>query len=345
MKWYNDNEKRNDVVISSRIRLARNLNDFPFSQKLSDEQATMLIDKINESIPVLEKKLSKKLYGCGFNNITDTDKTAMVERHVISPQLVLKKQSTGLLLSQDEKISIMINEEDHLRIQSITNGMNIEEAYITANKVDDILSENLDFAFHEKYGYLTSCPTNLGTGLRASYMMFLPALSVTKRTVKLGEELSQYGIAFRGTYGEATKSIGHLYQISNQNTLGRTEEEIIDSLNQIVEQVVKQERRQREYLIQNNQDEIEDKVYRSYGILKYARQISSSDALTLLAQLKLGADFKLIQFDADCNIYELMVKTQPGNLQHYLNKNLGSTQRDRYRAEFIREHLPELAKQ
>lgn len=342
MNGYNLNGEYNDVVISSRIRLARNLTNYPFSQKLSNNQAIELVEELNRLIPVLESKLLVKINGYTLSSIDDTNKTAMIERHVVSPQLVTKKQSTGLIVSADEKISVMVNEEDHLRIQSITSGMNLKEAYTIANQVDDILEENLDYAFHDKYGYLTSCPTNLGTGLRASYMLFLPALSFSKRVVPLVEELSQYGIALRGTYGEATKSIGHLYQISNQKTLGRREEEIIDSLNKIVEQVVKQERDQREYIITNNYKEIEDKIFRSYGILKYARQISSKDALTLLAQVKLGLDTNIIKLSDNCNIYDLMVKTQPGNLQYYYDEDLRDDQRNHYRAELIRKNLSEL---
>jgi len=274
--------------------------------------------------------------------LTDIDKIAMVERHVISPLLVEKEQSTGLILSEDEKVSIMINEEDHLRIQSVTGGMNIFEAFKTANLIDDITSELFDFAFSEKYGYLTSCPTNLGTGLRASYMMFLPALTVAGRITQLAEELGKYGIALRGTYGEASKSYGNIYQISNQKTLGSTEKEIIERLNRIVEQVMRQERRQREYLLTNSYDEIEDKVYRSYGILKYAKQISSADAMALLAQLKFGADMELIHIGQNYNIHELMMNIQPGNLQYQLDKAISSTQRDKFRADYIRKALPNI---
>ncbi len=344
MNWFYENTKNKDVVISSRVRLARNLTNYPFSQKLTQAEADKLINEVIKTIPLLEKRLSKNISGYTLSSIKENEKNAMVERHVVSPQLIQKKQSAGLLLSEDEKISIMINEEDHLRIQSITNGMNINEAFVAANKVDDILSESLDYAFHDKYGYLTSCPTNLGTGIRASYMLFLPALTLTNSITKMAEELSKYGITLRGTYGEGTKTIGYLYQISNQKTLGRTEEEIIAGLNEIVEQVVSQERSQRESYIKKNFHDVEDRIYRSYGVLKYARVLTSSDALTLLAQIKLGIDTNLIKLEKDCNIYELMVRTQPGNLQHYANEVFSSSQRDRYRAEYIRNNLPDLIK-
>lgn len=342
MKWYDDDGNNNDVVISSRIRLARNLENYPFSSKLSNDQASSVLEEVNKGIPNLESKLSKRINGYSLDKINDIDKQAMVERHIISPEFVNKKQKSGLLLSEDEKISVMVNEEDHLRIQSITNGMNIDDAYITANATDDIMSEYLNYAFHEKYGYLTCCPTNLGTGLRASYMLFLPALSLSKKINKLAEELSKFGIILRGTHGEGTKTIGYLYQISNQKTLGRNEEEIIAGLNKIVEQVVEQERNQREYIIKNNYHEIQDQIYRSYGVLKYARQLSTNDSLTLLSQLKLGADTNLIKFERACNVYGLMVESQPGNLQNNAKEEFDSSQRDRYRATYIRDNLPEL---
>lgn len=343
LKWYKEPSRNNDVVISSRIRLARNLSKYPFSPKLVDVQAADMVKEVKEASMVLEEQMKTPLFCCNVDVLADTDKAAMVERHIISPLLVEKKQSTGLILSEDEKISIMINEEDHLRIQSITGGMNIVEAFNTANQIDDIANEALGFAYHEQFGYLTACPTNVGTGLRASYMVFLPALTTAGKIIKLAEELGQYGIALRGTYGEASKSMGSIFQISNQKTLGSTEREIIDNLNRIVEQVIKQERRQRDHMLTSNYNEIEDKVHRSYGILKHAKIISSNDAMTLLAQLKLGMDMKMIQLGEGYNVHELMMEIQPGNLQSNLDKNVGSVQRDRYRADYIRKKLPEIS--
>lgn len=339
-KWYKEAGSNSDVVISSRVRLARNLEKYPFSIKLTEKQAGELIKEVTDAADTLAQNSHLRFYNCNINALSDTDKAAMVERHIISPLLVSKAQQTGLILSEDEKISIMINEEDHIRIQAITGGMNMEEAFHTANSIDEVLDEMVKIAYHEKYGYLTSCPTNVGTGLRASYMVFLPALTVSGKIARLAEELAQYGIAFRGTYGEASKSLGSLYQISNQKTLGSTERDIIEGLNGIVEQVMRQERRQREYMLINSFDEIQDKVYRSYGVLRYATQLTSTDAMTLLSQLKLGVDLELIKLEQPCNIHELMMEIQPGNLTYKLEKNIGSIQRDKYRADYIRRKLP-----
>jgi protein arginine kinase len=234
----------------------------------------------------------------------------------------------------------MINEEDHVRLQAIIGGLNLEKAYEVASRIDDIAYEKLKFAYDEKYGYMTSCPTNTGTGMRASCMVFLPALSSARMIQRLIEEVGRYGVTIRGIYGEGTKSLGNIYQISNQKTLGNSEREIIENLRRIVEQVMKQERRRREYMLSLNSEEIEDQVYRAYGILKYARQITSDDAMNFLSQLKFGADCGLIKFDREFNVHRMMMGVQPGSLQWTLGKNVGSNSRDQSRAEYIRKELP-----
>lgn len=340
LKWYEQIVPDSDVVISSRIRLARNLENYSFSSKLDDVNANLLVEEVKKITADLSEKENRRFYSCNISTLSDIDKTAMVERHIVSPLLAEKKQATGLILSEDETVSIMINEEDHVRIQAIVGGMNLEQAYEEADKTDDIAYEKLHFAYDEKYGYLTACPTNAGTGMRASFMVFLPALSSARMIQKLIEEVGKYGVTIRGIYGEGTKSLGNIYQISNQKTLGNSEREIIDNLNRIVMQVVKQERKRREYMLSVNSDDIEDQVYRSYGILRYARQISSNDAMTLLSQLKFGLDSGLIKFDREFNIHKLMMGVQPGSLQWSLGKNVGSITRDQARAEYIRKELP-----
>jgi protein arginine kinase len=342
LKWYEQTVTDSDVVISSRIRLARNLESYPFSVKLQEDQATALVNEVKGITDVLNREDNRKYYSCNISTLNEIDKSAMVERHIVSPLLAAKKQTTGLILSEDETNSVMVNEEDHVRIQSIIGGMNLEKAYEEANRIDDIAYEKLHFAFDEKYGYLTACPTNAGTGMRASAMVFLPALTSARMLQKLIEQVGRYGVTIRGIYGEGTKSLGNIYQISNQKTLGNSETEIIDNLKRIVVQVVKQERKRREYMISVNAEEIEDQVFRSYGVLKYARQISSSDAMALLSQLKFGSDCGLIKFDCEFNIHKMMMCVQPGSLQWIIGKNVGSTTRDQARAEYIRKELPEI---
>ena len=340
LKWYEQIVPDSDVVISSRIRLARNLENKPFSSKLEENLAAELVEEVKGITPFLAEKGGRKYYACNISTLSDIDKTAMVERHIVSPLLAEKQQTTGLILSEDETISIMINEEDHLRIQAIVSGMNLEKAYEEADRIDDIAYEKLSFAFDEKYGYLTTCLTNAGTGMRASCMVFLPALTSARMIQKLIEEVGKYGVTIRGIYGEGTKSLGSIYQISNQKTLGNSEREIIENLKNIVSQVVKQERKRREYMLSVSTDEIEDQIYRSYGILRYARQISSEDAMALLSQIKFGSDCGLVKFDRDFNVHKLMMGVQPGSLQWTIGKNVGSTTRDQSRAEYIRKELP-----
>ena len=340
VKWYEQKAPDGDVVISSRIRLARNLTNYPFSLKIGDQQAEELVEKVIELTPYLNEKTNVKYFACKMNSLSEVDKKAMVERHIVSPYLIKEQQVSGLILSEDETTSIMINEEDHLRIQGIAGGMNLESAYEEANKIDDIVCDKLDIAFDERYGFLTSCPTNVGTGLRASCMVFLPALDSAKMIHRIFEELSKYGVTMRGIYGEGTKSLGSMYQVSNQKTLGKTEQEIIYKLKSIVNQLVEQERVKRRQFKKANLDKMEDQVYRAYGILKNARQLTASEAMSLLSQIKLGIDIGLIKLDKDINIHKLMMGVQPGSLQWTLGKDIEPSRRDSSRAEYLRKEIP-----
>ena len=342
-KWYENVDDTSDIFISSRIRLARNLQDMKFAPKLSNEEADQLVNRVKEVLPkIKETDVSKRYYGCDVNELSELDRNAMVEKHVISPEFANKKQHTGLILSEDESVSIMINEEDHIRLQVMHNGMNLGDALEEANRLDDVLSEALEYAFDEKLGYLTTCPTNIGTGLRASYMVFLPMLTRAKKMPQLIEEVSKYGITIRGMYGEHSKSMGGLYQISNLKTLGYSEEELIEKLNCFVNQIVQQEKKRRLYLLSTQYDEIEDAVNRSYGILKYAKSISTSEAMSLLADVKFGIDVEILKSFDKANIFRLMMAIQPNNLQWKFTKNVGKVMRDRMRAEYIRNHLPDI---
>lgn len=342
-KWYESVDDTSDIFISSRIRFARDLNDFNFAPKLTNEEADQLVARVKTVLPKLrEADPGKRYYGCDVNELSELDKNAMVEKHIISPEFAAKQQHTGLILSEDESVSIMVNEEDHIRLQVVHSGMNLEDALKEANDIDDLMNEVLHFAFDEKLGYLTACPTNVGTGMRASYMVFLPALTSANRMPQLVEEVSKYGITIRGMYGENSKSMGGLYQISNLKTLGYSEKELIENLNRIVAQIVQQEKKRRVYLLSSSYDEMEDKLYRSYGILKYAKSISSSEAMGLLADVKLGIDMGLLKPLDSANVFRLMMAIRPSSLQWKLSKNVGKVTRDRMRADYIRNHLPEI---
>lgn len=335
--------KNEDVVITSRIRLARNIKKYPFTNKLSEVSAKQLIDEVRESILSSSSVLAEKMKFFDLRELSLTDKMALMESRVISQELLKKQMPCAVMLYEELGLSIMINEEDHLRIQCVTQGMDIQSVYDLASKVDDTIEEKLDFAYNEKYGYLTSCPTNLGTGLRASYMLHVPALEAYGQLQIILQAIGKFGITVRGMYGEGTESAGSVFQISNQITLGLSEEDIIDNLNNITKQIVDQERKVREKLLKESKMKLADKVYRSYGILSHARVLTSKEAMTLLSDVKLGFELGILKTDQEkFNIYNLMTSIQPANLQKIAKRELKIEERDTERAKYIRENLTKI---
>lgn len=332
-KWYEYTDE-DSIVISSRVRLARNLEEYQFAGKMRDKECAALVQRVRNQAPRLEGKEGVKYYSCCINKLSDMDKTSLQEWYIISEEITQKEQETALVMSEDEGLSVMVNEEDHIRIQAVTQGADLEGAYFRANRADDCFEE-LGYAFDNRYGYLTTSPLNAGTGMRASYLAFLPALTMTGKIQKLVDEAGRYGVAIRGVPGEGIKTYGYLYRISNQKTLGCTEREIIDNLKQILRQVVDQENKYRDYLCNISANEIEDKVYRSYGVLRYAKRISTEDGLTLLAQLKLGRDMGMIPIPRSISLYEQMVRIQPANIQKVCGRSLNDNERAAYRGEYL----------
>lgn len=327
--------EKKEIVITSRIRLARNLKDYKFPVKMTGEEAEGIISKVNNVIN--SRNLNYRLYY--MKDLSGLEKNMLVEKHIISLALADNKNIGAFLLSPDEKVSVMINEEDHIRIQVLDDGMSLNECWKTGNNIDDILESKLDYAFDRDLGYITSCPTNIGTGMRASVMLHLPALSVTSQIDKLVYGISQLGVAVRGVYGEGTKSIGHLYQISNQGTLGVSEETLIEKITQIASQIVDKEEYTREHLKKNNSEELEDEVYRAYGLLTNARYMTTEEAMRLLSMVKLGKEMEILDCVENYDVYGLMVKIQPNNLLSASGLELTAKQRDFKRAEVIRNEL------
>jgi protein arginine kinase len=324
-----------DIVITSRIRLARNLKNYRFPVKMSQEEAEKVVREVSDAINRIN--LNYKL--TYMRDLSDIQKSALIENHLISPALAEKKEVAAFLLSPDKKVSIMLNEEDHIRIQTLDKGMSLKECWDLSNKIDDVIEEAVDYAFDRELGYVTSCPTNIGTGMRASVMIHLPALSITNQIEKLLYGVSQLGVAVRGVYGEGTKSLGHLYQVSNQGTLGASEETLIDKITQIARQIVEKEEKTREHLKKNNFEDLEDEFYRAYGLLTNARKMTTEEAMKLISLIKLGNDMKMINVAEDKDLYELMTKIQPSNLLSFAGKELLSKERDNKRAEIIRNEL------
>ncbi|MCR5206123.1 MAG: hypothetical protein K6E47_13920 [Lachnospiraceae bacterium] len=342
-KWYYDTAAYHDVILSGTCMLARNFADYNFPAKLNAEDATKVVEELRGYTAELGSKMGGEYYSCRMEKLSNVDKDALIESHAITPSLKRKKDPSGLILSEDEGVSIMINDEDHVHIQAIKAGYNLREAYRQADIVDDFLDSKKPYCFSEKYGYLTSKLQDAGTGLHVSYMLSLPGITMGGKADALQDEISRFDVALKGIYGEGSKSAGFIFQLSNRKTLGMSENEIIENLEQVTAQIVDIERRLRKEVMKNIGTELKDRVYRSYGVLKYAKNLPQKDAMVLLAQLKLGSDCGIIDIKGGgSRLHRLMIEMQPGNLQTYYKKTMGSVQRDELRAKYLNEHLPEL---
>ncbi|MEW6625065.1 MAG: protein arginine kinase [Bacillota bacterium] len=331
-KWMQGDGPHSDVVVSSRVRLARNLVGLPYPTFMKEDDFTNLFAQVQSSIEHMEPQPELHL----MKDMNRIERQILVEKHLISPELA-EVAKGAVVLNQDRSLSIMVAEEDHLRIQVIFPALTVVDAWKRADEIDDAMESKLDIAFNEKYGYLTACPTNVGTGLRASVMLHLPGLVLTKQASRILTALSQVGLVVRGIYGEGTEALGNLFQISNQITIGRTEEEIINNLYTVVLKIIDQERTARKLMMRETFHALADKVYRAYGILTNARVIDSEEAITLLSDLKLGIDLQILEgFDAKI-FKQVMVIIQPAYLQHSLGGEISPAERDIKRAENIRQ--------
>ena len=324
----------NQVVISTRVRLARNLKDYPFPCKLSLQGREKIIDSVKKAITESNSSIATDFSFIKMGELTPTQSVSLVEKRLVSPEFISNTDGRAMLLSKNENVSIMINEEDHIRVQVITKGLNLEDAYDMADKLDTLLDENLEFAFDEKLGYLTQCPTNLGTGMRASVMLHLPALEKSKAINRIAGNLSKLGLTIRGAHGEGTEPKGALYQLSNQVTLGISEKSAIENLKNITIQLIAQETQTRERICNNI--EIQDTISRSLGILKSALIISHEEALKLLSNVRLGIVSGQITDISTETIDKLMVAVEPATLTVNANKSLSPHDRDIERAKLLR---------
>ncbi|KIL34518.1 ATP:guanido phosphotransferase [Cohnella kolymensis] len=338
-EWMKGEGPDSDVVISSRVRIARNIRSMPFPMMAEPQQSQSVMEQL------LDVAESGRLNGLGqlerirLSDLTELEKLVLVEKHLISPNLANESRNGALILSPNEAISIMINEEDHLRIQCLCSGFQIRQAWDWASKIDDIFEEQVDYAFDEKHGYLTSCPTNVGTGIRASVMMHLPALVITGQINRILSAVTQVGLAVRGLYGEGSEAAGNLFQVSNQITLGQSEQEIIENLHQVARQMIEHEKAARTKLLSESRPRVEDRIRRSFGILTQAMIMDSKEASQRLSDIRLGVHLGLIDDVKDQTLNELLVSTQPGFLQQTYGEALSPEQRDMTRAELIRSRL------
>ena len=337
--WMSEEGPESDIVLSSRIRLARNIDQFQFSFLNSSEEALKVIEAAKSRIKKGSFANTGNMDLLMMDELQPLQKRILVEKHLISPHLAENANHGACLLSENEEISIMINEEDHIRIQCLYPGLQLLEALNTAFQIDDWLEEEINYAFDEKVGYLTSCPTNVGTGLRASVMLHLPGLVMTQQLNRIIPAINQLGLVVRGIYGEGSEALGNIFQISNQITLGKSEQDIVEDLKSVVGQIVSQERSVRDTLVKTSNIQLEDRVYRSFGVLTNSRIIETKEAAKCLSDVRLGIDIGYIK-DIPRNILnELMILTQPGFLQQYAGGPLRPNERDIRRASLIRERL------
>ncbi|MGB7606289.1 MAG: protein arginine kinase [Lutisporaceae bacterium] len=337
MNWIEGGGLENNIILSSRIRLARNINNTPFPAMLDKAAGTKVVNSI------YNEETKKGVFdGYKFYDMQDTgsvERYVLVERHLISPNLAAHGSKGAVLIDRDEVVSIMLNEEDHIRIQTLLPGMQVREALEKANRIDDMVESMVVYAYDERLGYLTSCPTNVGTGIRASMMVHLPGLNLTSNISKILHAVSQIGLTIRGLYGEGTEFIGNLFQISNQITLGRSEEEIVESLIATTKQIIDKENESRSSLMKNNRLQLEDKIWRSWGIISNARVISASESMKLLSDIRLGVDLGVLKDIHVSVLNEIMVDSNNASLQKNSTTELNAVERDIIRAEKIRMKL------
>lgn len=336
MNWYLQTTENSDVVKNTRIRFLRNLGEFRFNLNSKEE------------IEKLENKIKDNLYSIGYGlkflklkDMDDITKKSLVEKNIITPDFALKRSETGsILINDDENICIMIGGNDHLNIQVFSSGLDLENALNLAIELDEKIGDSLGYAISNKYGYLTSSPSDLGTGLNASVTVYLPALSKTRNTRKIFDAISSFGMSIRGMNSDNNQNQGYIYKISNKQTLGITEKEIVKNLKVITETVIEQERQARKLLTKDKID-LEDEIYRSYGIFTNARKISYEESVNLLANIKLGVDLGILDCLTDMQVQKLYLYTKPANLQKYLGEKFERIDRDIKRAEVIKQIINE----
>lgn len=323
-----------EIVISSRIRVARNIEGIPFEIKMKNKDAEKLVQVVKSAIEMNFK--GKYLY---LKNLKPLERESLLECHLISPEMLKKELPNAVYIGEKGNIAIMVNEEDHIRIQGLSCGLSLVNIATTVYEFEEVLGEELGYAYNENYGFITSCPTNLGTGLRISVLLHLPGLVYANEIDKILKSTSNLGMTVRGLYGEGSEIKGNLFQISNQHTLGFEEDELIEKMNKFARTLIDLEKKARDVILSRAQYELEDKIYRSIGILKSARLISSEEVLNLLSAIRLGIGLGIVKDVDITTLNEIMLITRPGNIQLYYNEILEERERDVKRADYIRYKL------
>jgi len=336
-EWLRGSGPEADIVISSRIRLARNLADFPFISRATEPDRVQIEKALRERILTIEAR--EQILYIDIEDLGGLDRQFLVERHLISREHAESRGARAVAIDRGEKFSVMVNEEDHLRIQVLTSGFDLEGVWQRVNEIDNLIEEKVAYAFHSKYGYLTACPTNVGTGMRVSVMLHLPALVITRQIDKVFRSLQKIGLAVRGLFGEGSQAMGDFYQISNQVTLGKSEEELVQQIADIVPAIIDYERKARDFLVKESQENLHDRVSRAYGILRTAQTISSEETMMLLSSVRMGINLGLLPDLEIPDINQLFLQTQPAHLQKLSGAELDTADRNIERARYLRRHL------
>jgi protein arginine kinase len=340
--WLSSGRDQHPIVISSRVRLARNLAKLPFPGWAKKSERIRILEEIKPEVEVLPEMSNS--FSQQLNELSATEKQVLVERHLISREHAAKGMGSAVVINSSQTLSIMVNEEDHLRMQAIARGFDLLRTFEAIDRVDTMLESQLEFAFDEALGYLTACPTNVGTGMRASAMVHLPGLVLSEQINQVVNSVNKIGLAVRGLYGEGTEAMGNLFQVSNQTTLGEKEDQIIERLNKVIETLIQRENQARANLLETRQPMLMDQVGRAYGILTYSYSISSKEALNLLSILRLGIDLGFFPEEGRNVINRLLLDTQPAHLQHTTQQKLAAEERDHLRAETVRQQLKSFPK-
>ena len=342
MRWYEQADAERPAVIGSRVRLVRNWDEYVFPTRLTPEDGAAMLGRLKRALRELGEVDGRDYEYLELETLGDLERKALGERRVINSAIASKKTPTGLLVSENEDTSIVLNGTDHIRIQMLDTGLRLRELWNRADRVDDFIGGKISYAFDEKYGYLTTFPTNMGTGLRASVLLHLPSLSMGRKFNGMVTEMSRFGATVKGVYGEGSENYGALYTVSNQKTLGISEREILDLVTKVALQLSNQEEKVRHMALEKHRLEWEDEAYKSYGVLKYASRLSRKDAMSFLSQLMRGLRAGLLQTRQPCSVYSLMLGIQPANLQKNSDRPLDKEELDMARAAYLRAELPEL---
>lgn len=341
-EWLRGGGPDADIVVSSRIRLARNLAEFPFISRATEADRTAIEKLLHEQISAIGRENTKRFGDTFYIDVSELeklDRQFLVERQLISREHADSEGARGVAIHQGEQFSVMVNEEDHLRIQVMQSGFDLDQAWSRINAIDDALEQHVTYAFSDRLGYLTACPTNVGTGLRVSVMLHLPALVITRQIEKVFRSLQKISLAVRGLYGEGSQAMGDFYQISNQITLGRGEEELIKQVGDVVPVMIDYERQARDFLIRESQETLHDQISRAYGILRSAQTISSEETMHYLSRMRMGVNLGLIRDVEMPTINQLFIHTQPAHLQKIRGVELDSAERNIERASYLRRRL------